>query len=382
MRIANVVLNDFTRDNRVLKIATLLQKAGADVTVVALHKIGLPKSEEHAAGFKVHRIPILSPKRSVFALLKWGELTLRIAWRYRRYDVWHCNDAEAFAIGVLAKWWRPELRLIYDCHEFEAERNGKPQWYLNAVRRLENRYIKKADEVIVVSPSIEAAYRDRYATKGLRNLTLIRNVPNVRTAHSESRPLRNALGLGSDDFVALYQGALTINRGVETLLAMAAKLEGTKIQLVFMGYGLLEPMVREAVSAHENVHFQPAVPYDQVLAYTADADVGLVSVKPTCLSYLYCLPNKLFESIQAGIPILVNDLPDCVSLVEGYGIGEKVGEDSPDGWMRALTAAAKKEPAWKEQARAGLEAAQKELRWEQESLRLLEVYQRVGLPSN
>jgi glycosyltransferase involved in cell wall biosynthesis len=247
---------------------------------------------------------------------------------------------------------------------------------------LENRYINKADEVIVVSPSIEAAYRDRYASKGLRNLTLIRNVPNERMASNEKHPLRDSLRLGSDDFVALYQGALTINRGVETLLAMASRLNGTKIQLVFMGYGILEPLVKEAVSAHENIHFQPAVPYEQVLNYTSDADVGLVSVKPTCLSYLYCLPNKLFESIQAGIPILVNDLPDCVDLVEGYGIGEKVKEDSPDGWLRALEDAAEKKPAWKEQARAGLEAAQKELKWERESQKLMQVYQRVGLPAD
>ena len=382
MRIASVVLNDFTRDNRVLKIATLLQQAGADVTVVALHKPGLAKVEQHEAGFKVDRIPILSPKRSVFAVLKWGELMFRIAWKYRRHDVWHCNDAEAFAIGVLAKWWHPELRLVYDCHEFEAERNGKPRWYLNAVRRLENRFIKKADEVIVVSPSIEGAYRDRYASKGLRNLTLIRNVPNARMVSSEKHPLREALGLGTGDFVALYQGALTINRGVETLLAMAPQLKDTRIQLVFMGYGLLEPLVKEAVAAHANVHFQPAVPYDQVLNYTADADVGLVSVKPTCLSYLYCLPNKLFESIQAGIPILVNDLPDCAELINAYGIGEIVKADSTDGWMQALEAASKKEPAWKEQARAGLEAAQKELRWERESRKLLEVFERVGLSAD
>jgi hypothetical protein len=57
--------------------------------------------------------------------------------------------------------------------------------------------------------------------------------------------LRKNLGLKADDFVAIYQGALTINRGIETLLAMAPKLNGSRIHLVFMGYGMLEPQVME-----------------------------------------------------------------------------------------------------------------------------------------
>ena len=71
---------------------------------------------------------------------------------------------------------------------------------------------------------------------------------------------------------------LTINRGIETLLAMAPQLNGSRIHLVFMGYGMLEPQVMEVVKSNPNVHFQPAVPYDEVLDYTGDADVGLVSV--------------------------------------------------------------------------------------------------------
>ena len=50
---------------------------------------------------------------------------MKIAFGYRRFEAWHCNDAEAFVIGLLAKLTRPSLRLIYDCHEFESERNGK-----------------------------------------------------------------------------------------------------------------------------------------------------------------------------------------------------------------------------------------------------------------
>jgi glycosyltransferase involved in cell wall biosynthesis len=154
-------------------------------------------------------------------------------------------------------------------------------------------------------------------------------------------------------------------------------LSGSNIHLVFMGYGMLEPQVMEVVQRNPNAHFQSAVPYNEVLAYTGDADVGLVSVKPVCLSYLYCLPNKLFESIQAGIPVLVNDLPDCVTLVDEYGIGSQVEDDTPEGWFQALRLAESKSPAWKVQAIHGIRKAQAELNWESESRQLLSIYERL-----
>lgn len=377
MKIANVVLNDFTRDNRVLKTSIALVEAGHEVTVVALHRNQLPRVEHHPSGFRIERVRIYIPGFRVLAPFKWAELALRIALTYRKADAWHCNDAEAFGMGLLAKRLKPSLKLIYDCHEFESERNGKPAWLSKAVRRMETRHIRRAEEVIVVSPSIQAAYESRYNEQGMQRISLVRNVPNARSGNAVAHPLRTNLGLKSDDFVAIYQGALTINRGIETLLAMAPQLNGSRIHLVFMGYGMLEPQVMEAVHQNANVHFQPAVPYEQVLDYTGDADVGLVSVKPVCLSYLYCLPNKLFESIQAGIPVLVNDLPDCVALVEEFRIGSRVANDTPDGWHAALVEAESKSPAWKVQAIGGIREAQAALNWENESHRLTAIYARL-----
>ena len=103
MKIANVVLNDFTRDNRVLKTSIALVEAGHEVTVVALHRNQLPRVEHHPAGFRIERVRIYIPGFRVLAPFKWAELVLRIAWVYRKADAWHCNDAEAFGIGLLGR---------------------------------------------------------------------------------------------------------------------------------------------------------------------------------------------------------------------------------------------------------------------------------------
>ena len=111
MNIANVFFNDFTLDNRVLKTSIASVDAGHEITVVALHRNELLRLEYHLAGFRIEQVRIYIPGFWVLAPLKWAELFLRIAWVYRIADAWHCNDADAFGIGLLAKWLRSSLKL-------------------------------------------------------------------------------------------------------------------------------------------------------------------------------------------------------------------------------------------------------------------------------
>lgn len=362
-----VVLNDFTRDNRVLKVAATLAGAGAEVEVVALPGPGLPDREERPGGWGVRRLRAPSGRRWV----RWGAFAWQVIRGYRRWDAWHCNDAEAFALGVLAQILSPKLELIYDCHEFEAERNAKPAAYLRGVAWLERRFIHRAASVITVSPSIQAAYRERYDRYGLREVHLVRNVPHAQDQRQPApRSFRDRFCLAPDDFIVLYQGAFTFNRGLEEALEAAELLRNEGVHFVFMGYGPLLDLVQKASERLPNVHLHEAVAYERVLAHTATADLGLVSVKPTCLSYLYCLPNKLFEYIQAGIPVLTNDLPDCANLVESYAIGGVVKADNPAGWAEAIRGLKGQASAFE----PGLKRASLQLHWQVEAPKLLRAH--------
>ena len=375
MRIANVVLNDFTRDNRVLKISESLAGAGHQVTVVALHKAGLP-IEERRGAWKVVRTRIATsalPRGTVFGVLKMAELALRVVWRWRKVDAWHCNDIEAFVLGWCAQRLNPRLRLIYDCHEFEAERNAKPAIERRLVGWLERRMIRKAEAVITVSPSIATAYRERYTGCGIPDVHLVRNIPEPKPHSRGPAPdhFRSRFGIPEGDFVALYQGAFTHNRGLETALEAMHGLEDSGIHLVLMGYGPLQPLVDAAAAELPHVHVHPAVAYEAVLEHTRSADVGLVSVKPTCLSYFYCLPNKLFEYLLAGVPVLSNDLPDCRALIEEFGAGSVVTQDDAAGWRQALVALRESGTGVFE---SGLKEARQTLSWQTESETLVRLY--------
>jgi glycosyltransferase involved in cell wall biosynthesis len=381
MKIANVVLNDFTRDNRVLKISKSLVEAGHDVSVVALQGSGLPEHEVHLHQFTVNRLNWRTkalPRGMIFGGVKVVEIACRAIWGYRKFDAWHCNDIEAFLIGIFAKCLNPRLQLVYDCHEFESERNAKSGMERRLVQWLERRLIRYAQAVLVVSPSIRKAYVERYTPFGMKPPVLLRNVPHRRVEEiSKNSILREKLGLSEAAFMAIYQGAFTYNRGIEQLLEMSTSMKDDGIHLVFMGYGLLENEIKSYAERFDWVHCHPAVPYEEVQEYSSSADIGLVSVKPTCLSYLYCLPNKLFEYLQAELPVMVNDLPDCRSLLDDYGAGIAVQPDTPEQWREELRSFKLNMAAVKGQMAPGLKKAQKELNWEIESEQLLHVYDAI-----
>ena len=266
-----------------------------------------------------------------------GRARLRTVWRWRTVEAWHCNDIEAFVLGWFAQRLNPRLRLIYDCHEFGGERNAKPVIERKMVGWLERR----------THPQGRGGHHgEPLPSQGLPG-TLHRLWPSWRstsfaTSPSPSRPkpvpVRTTSAPGSTSKKAislpLYQGAFTHNRGLETALEAMRGLEDSGIHLVLMGYGPLQPLVDAAAADLPHVHVHPAVAYEAVLEHTRSADVGLVSVKPTCLSYLYCLPNKLFEYLLAGVPVLSNDLPDCRALIEQFGAGSVVHDDTPKGGSR------------------------------------------------
>jgi glycosyltransferase involved in cell wall biosynthesis len=218
----------------------------------------------------------------------------------------------------------------------------------------------------------------------MKAVHLVRNIPEPKTGTGTRTGtgtgtgdrFRERFGIPQSDFVALYQGAFTYNRGLETALAAMEGLEAEGIHLVLMGYGPLQHLVDEAAARLPHVHVHPAVAYEEVLAHTQSADVGLVSVRPTCLSYLYCLPNKLFEYTLAGVPVLSNDLPDCAAFIHSYQIGEVVPHDTPEGWRHALRDLKSTGTA---RFKLGLERAGQDLSWQKEAQTLVGVYQDLGV---
>ncbi|WP_162801530.1 glycosyltransferase [Brachybacterium saurashtrense] len=294
-------------------------------------------------------------------------------------DVIHANDGNtlvpALAVRALS---RRRVGIVYDSHELWRHRNIRPDRLLAPLveRLAESVGIRVADGVITVSPSIARWLEETYALP--ERPSLVRNVPAEGEAPDPSTGvLRERAGLAPEDKVIAYGGRITTSRGIEETIAALPHLPES-VHFVLLGYG--EPDALAAVRGEaarwgmeDRVHLVGAVAPDEVSRALADGDVAVVHVRPVCLSYRYALPNKLFESIRAGLPIAAADLPDMREVVEELGVGEVFRGTSAEDLAAALTAILEDPEPYRERA---LQAGPT-LTWELEASRMLALYARV-----
>ena len=367
--IANTVLNDFTNDSRVLKVSKSLAEFGCSPSVVAMHNAGLLEKED-LGGVKVQRLKLITrlwPKWKPIQLVKYIEFLVRATIAFRNADIIHCNDLNALPVGLLIKLFGRGKKVVYDCHEYETETNGLNGIERKAKKFLERRLISYVDAVITVSDSIANEYSRLY------NIPKPHLVLNCPAYHDQPKRnlFRENLGIRSDQIIFLYQGGLSKGRGIELLLEAFSDLNTDKNVLVCMGYGPLESLIQEKAQQQNTIFFHPAVTPDVLLRYTSSATYGVSFIEDSCLSYRYCLPNKLFEYMMAGLPVLTSNLFEMKRLVEAEGVGIVAEENTVEGFRNAVEASLSQDY---DAIQKNVFAARKKYCWEEQEKVLKEIY--------
>ena len=320
----------------------------------------------------------------------WGrlDLTLRMAsyWRRARAELvaWrpdavHAHDANTLTPASRAAR-RLRVPLVYDSHELWTHRNVRAdrpvakRWE----RLVEKRGIRRADVVVTVSPSIADWLQSRYRLR--RAPLLVRNIPaSSPTAGDRSRGrLRELASLADDARVLVYCGGVTTNRGIERVVDALAHLDDDH-HLVALGPAsavVAAELMRRAdeTGVADRVHLVGAVDAHEVTTALADGDVSFVLTRPSCLSYRFSLPNKLFESLHAGLPVIANDLPDTGAIVRGAGAGVVVGENAD---ARELAGAVRSALADRDRLSLAAREAARGLQWEDDIATLVAAYAEV-----
>lgn len=372
MKVANIVLNDFTNDSRVLKISKTLGKSGANVTVFAMHNEGLAEFSKEEF-FTTERVKLSSrkwSKRRIIQVVKYIEFIFRTFSRTKGYDHIHCNDLNSLPIGVMRKLASSKVKLIYDAHEYETEMNGVKGVEKKIIKIMEKLLIGFADKVITVSDSIAEEYVRLY---NIEKPHLVLNCPAYIDV-SKNNLFRESFAIHAEQKIFLYQGALNKGRGIEILLEAFKKLNDSKKVLVVMGYGELERMVKLEADNSANIFFQPAVKPEVVLNYTSSADFGVSFIEDSCLSYRYCLPNKMFEYTMAGLPVLVSNLVEMKKFVEEHSVGVVSDENTVNGFYDAFS---KIEEFDYESLKSNLKKVRKSYCWESQEVELLKAYKEL-----
>lgn len=358
MKINIFVLNTFKNDSRVLKIFEHFSanpQNQVDLVAIWASNLNLPvflKSENQSTRRIKLKVNFLNGIL-LFKLLRYFEFIYKAIKLPGKYDICYCNDLNTLPIGVAKKFLGKCEYVIYDSHEYQRETAGSKGIRRFLIATLEKLLIKYADSTFTVSDSIAHEYEKIYNIK--KPTVVLNSLPN--TPPPKSDKLREEFGIEENEKIFLFQGGFTQGRGLETILHSFLHL-GEPNHLILMGFGPMLDRVTEYVNSAPNIHFLAAVSPKDVISYTASADAGILFYENTCLNHYYCMPNKLFEYMAAGIPVIASPLFDLQKIVNKYSLGIVANDFS----SAAFTAAVKNMAA-KEHYQENLRKARQDFNW-------------------
>lgn len=377
-----IVLNPFVHDSRVQRQAEALVTGGYRAEVFALHEKELP-TDETRPGYRVRRFSLRTrpwPKNALVQGIKYLECFSRMTLAGVRLkpNLIHANDVNALPIGyMVAKITKSKL--VYDSHELWSDPTlcPVPIWLFKMVVALEAFLARRADAVITVNDSIAKIMA---AQLKIPVPTVIRNVPRCTSERGEERALslRSSLGLTRECPVILYIGALIWGRGLEVLIDAMMFVDPPAVAVLLGPHqrtsylNALKHRVLER-DLRDRVCFHPPVSSESIVQYARDATIGVAPSEGSCLSYRYGIGNKVFECLQAGLPLVVSDLPEMSMFVRRYGVGETFPDRDPKALACTLNRMLSS-PESLEVYRLRVAAASRELTWSNEEPKLLSVY--------
>lgn len=368
-RVIISVISDLVTDQRVNRTAFTLKEMGMEVTLVGrCLPDSLPVSDRPYA---VHRFRLWKNKGPLFYAL--FNLRLFFFLLFKKADLLYANDLDTLPANFLIARLKG-IKIIYDSHEYFTcvpELVNRPM-VQSVWKKLERFLLPKVSEWITVNDSIAALYKKEYGKDFhvIRNVPTKRGVPTIAVKRSDWK-------IPEDKKVFLFQGAgINVDRGAEE--AVEAISEMSDAVLLFIGGGDVTGSLKRVVDERKlssKIFFIPKQPMDQLMAYTQLADFGLSLDKSNNLNYLYSLPNKLFDYIHAGLPVLVTALPEVERIVVQYDIGMTVSSPEPHLLSQAMEAMIRSPRIgeWKE----NLKFAAAELCWENEKKELIELVRNV-----
>jgi glycosyltransferase involved in cell wall biosynthesis len=409
------VRNDLSAEARVLKEASTLVAAGHRVTVVgALPPESTTRIDRASrAGVELIRVRlprwrrwwrwVRAPSRAWARLrgrpTRMDSLDWLAMWRFGNLgwarsataaapvaDVHHGHDLTGLPAAARAAG-RDRAQLVYDSHELYLDSGAVTGRSPAAVRwldQLERRLASHADALVTVNDALAERLGPRLRA---RRIVVVHNCPprpsadSARDAAAEGDRLRRAAGLAPGTPVVLYHGGFRPARGLEPLLEAVRRPELGDVHLALLGFGPLREQLEAAASdpaTGGRIHVLGPVPPEEVVAWVASADVAAMPIQPQPLSYYLSTPNKLFESLAAGVPVVGSDAPGFrIVLLDDPGgpLGALCDPTDPASIAAAIRSILDLPAVDRAELRARCRrAAVERWNWETESARLVDLY--------
>lgn len=363
------VTNDLVTDQRVHKVATSLETFGYEVILIGRK---FKNSDSLDRDYKTERMSLFFNSKVWF----YAEYNLRLFLYllFNRFDVYVANDLDTLLPNYLVSKLKGK-KLVYDSHELFCEvpeLTSRPK-IRNVWLRIEEHIFPKLKNVITVNSLIADIYSEKYNVK----VDVIRNIAPLLKNKTINLELSNRVK-GEKKMIILQGAGINVDRGGEELVLAMQYIEGVILYIIGSGDAL--PKLRELIK--ENGLEQKVVilgrrPYVELIEYTKISDIGVSLDKGTNDNYEYSLPNKVFDYIQAEIPILVSNRKVVAKLVTDNNIGKVISTHEPKMIAEALNIMLTDEnkyKVWKD----NLKKASAIYSWEGESINLKRIYSNLS----
>lgn len=327
--VAFSVTNCICFDQRVLKIAEVVNQLNCNITIIGRRKDH--QCEYMAVPFNIRRFRMIFKKG--FFFYKFYNIRLFFYLLFHKSDLLVANDLDTLLPNFLVSKLK-RLPLVFDSHEYftgvpEIQNRTFVKWVWTTIEKM---IFPRLEYVMTVSDSISMQYESQY---GIRPVT----IRNCARSFAETKGYtKKELGISDDHLLLILQGGgINIDRGGEELIEALDGIE--KVSLIIVGSGDILPVLKEKVKRlclSDRVRFIPKQSWDELIKYTKSADIGLSLDKDTNLNYRFSLPNKLFEYISAGIPVITSDLPEVKKIVKESGCGIIIQTVTPEEICKAI----------------------------------------------
>jgi len=281
----------------------------------------------------------------------------------QRADIYFAADVYSLPFCTIAARLKRK-KIFYDAREIYPELSGIKNKNLvkGLIQIIESFCIKRVDLVITTGKLDSKYIEDFYR---IRDTVVLRNLP-LRKRSLSRVDFHKKYSIFNTTLILLYQGIIMPGRGIETIFKVLQKYPDSC--LIILGWGEFQLYYEQKaveMEIQDRVFFAGKIPQYKLHNYTAGGDVGLCLIDNISFNNYYALPNKLFEYVMAGLPVIVSELPQMKAVVEKYNIGAVVPGGNEDEVIKILEKW-KRTPLLYNNLKKNCKLASEELNWEAE----------------